>query len=67
MSVLIHPTATNPNCITALQQETGMRAVVRKTFAVLVHANGQAPKMREHKPVRIVKTFSPFDGGGSAA
>ncbi|QEY15494.1 hypothetical protein D0C16_05595 [Cellvibrio sp. KY-GH-1] len=68
MSVLIHPTATNPNCIAELQENTGLRAVIGKTFGVLVQKNGKKPQMRDTKPTHY-KTFDhpPFDGGGRAA
>lgn len=68
MSVLIHPTATNPNCIAELQIATGLRAVIGKTFGVLVQQNGQKPKMREVK-TENKKPFNhpPFNGGGNAA
>lgn len=68
MSVLIHPTAANPNCIAELQRETGMRAVIGKTFGVLIQKNGKAPAMRSAKTVtRNSTNHGPFDGGGRAA
>lgn len=68
MSVLIHPTATNPNCIAELQANTGMRAVIGRKFGVLVQQNGLPPKMRSTKPAHHSDfNHSPFDGGGRAA
>lgn len=67
MSVLIHPTACSPAGIAKIQRDTGLRAVIGKTFGHLVTQNGHAPIMRKTKRANFtVLDRGPFDGGAAA-
>ncbi len=66
MCVLIHPTACSPQKIAALQANTGMRAVIGRTFGRLVLPNGKAPVMRNNKPIHYPVFFNGPDGGNAA-
>ncbi len=67
MTVLIHPTACSPAKIAALQLETGLRAVIGKTYGLLVLPNGKQPAMRNSKPIFYPAFHNNDPFGGNAA